>query len=365
MLHALIMAGGAGTRFWPESRAARPKQLLKLAGERSMLQATFDRLLGLVPRERICVATAATLVPATAEQLSELATAAIVGEPCKRDTAPCIGLMSLLVARQDAEATLLVAPADHVIEPASAFIAAVRLADALVNERPSRIVTFGIKPTYAAESFGYIECGEPLAAPASLGAKPIAPTYQVARFREKPDGATAREYLASGKFFWNSGIFVWRAATIVEQLRTRQPEMVAQLEKIVAAWGTPRQAEVFAAEFAAIRAISIDYAVMEHARDVAVIEAPFNWDDVGSWLSLARLHGADEQGNTIVGRHLGIDTRDTLVRTSDDHLVATLGVSDLLIVHTPDATLVANRHDEEAVRRLTQLLAERGWKEYL
>lgn len=370
MLHAVIMAGGAGTRFWPESRAARPKQLLNLAGPRSMLQATYDRFAGLVPAERSYVATAAPLVAATAEQLPELASASIVGEPCKRDTAPCIGLMSLLVARDDTDATLLVSPADHVIEPASAFADAVRLADALVRERPSRIVTFGIKPTYPAESFGYIERGEQLTAPsstgnASSGGKAIAPAYQVARFREKPDAATAREYLASGKFFWNSGIFVWRAATIVDQLRAREPEMVAHLEKIVAAWGTPKQADVFAAEFAAIRPISIDYAVMEHARDVAVIAAPFNWDDVGSWLSLPRLRGADGEGNTIIGKHLGIDTRDTIVRTSDDHLVTTLGVHDLLIVHTPDATLVANKHDEEAVRRLTKLLAERGWSEYL
>lgn len=365
MLHAVIMAGGAGTRFWPESRAARPKQLLNLAGPRSMLQATYDRFGGLVPPERSYVATAAPLVAATAQQLPELASASIVGEPCKRDTAPCIGLMSLLVARDDADATLLVSPADHVIEPAAAFADAVRLADALVRERPSRIVTFGIKPTYPAESFGYIERGDSLPAPAASGAETVAPAYQVARFREKPDAATAREYLASGKFFWNSGIFVWRAATIVEQLRAREPEMVAHLEKIVAAWGTPRQADVFATEFTAIRPISIDYAVMEHARDVAVIAAPFNWDDVGSWLSLPRLRGADEQGNTIVGKHLGIDTRDTIVRTSDDHLVTTLGVHDLLIVHTPDATLVANKHDEEAVRRLTKLLAERGWSEYL
>ncbi len=141
--------------------------------------------------------------------------------------------------------------------------------------------------------------------------------------------------------------------------------MVAHLERVVAAWGTPRQADLFASEFAAIRPISIDYAVMEHARDVAVIDAPFRWDDVGSWLSLARLRGTDDEGNTLVGRHLGFDTRDTIVRTTDDHLVATLGVSDLLIVHTPDATLVANKRDEEAVRRLTKLLAEKGWTEYL
>ncbi|MGD9648364.1 MAG: mannose-1-phosphate guanylyltransferase [Pirellulales bacterium] len=367
MLYAVIMAGGAGTRFWPESRAARPKQLLNLVARRTMLQATYDRLSGLAPHNRTYVATAAPLVAATAEQLPELSVTAIVGEPCKRDTAPCIGLMSLLVARHDAEATLLVAPADHVIEPAAAFVNAVQLADDLVREQPSRIVTFGIKPTYAAESFGYIERGESLATSGAKGPadKPIAPAYRVARFREKPDGATAREYLASGNFFWNSGIFVWRAATIVEHLREREPDMVAHLERIVAAWDTPRQADVFAREFSQIKPISIDYAVMEHAHDVAVIEAPFQWDDVGSWLSLARLHGTDAEGNTIVGRHLGIDTRDTIVRTNEVHLVATLGVSDLLIVHTPDATLVANKHDEEAVRRLTKLLADKGWSEYL
>lgn len=190
-------------------------------------------------------------------------------------------------------------------------------------------------------------------------------TYHVRQFREKPDVRTAREYLATGNFYWNSGIFVWRASTIIAALAERQPEMHARLAKIAATAGTPAFAETLRLEFAAIRGISIDYAVMEHATDVAVIEAPFEWDDVGTWQSLARLHGVDAAGNTIVARHLGIETRGTIVRGADGHLIVTLGVSDLIVVHTADVTLVAHKDQEEATRRLVQQVEERGWTEHL
>ncbi|MEX0977711.1 MAG: sugar phosphate nucleotidyltransferase, partial [Pirellulales bacterium] len=235
-----------------------------------------------------------------------------------------------------------------------------------------RIVTFGVRPTYPSESFGYIERGKPLAGKVATGGSstrtvetPGAAVYHVKQFREKPSAEVARKYVAAGTFYWNSGIFVWKAATILRTLEERQPEMVGRLKTIVAAADTTTFDEVFAREFAAIRGISIDYAVMEHATDVAVIEAPFAWDDVGSWQAIARLQGADKEGNTISGRHLGLRTKGTIVRGGSDHLIATLGVSDLIVVHTPDATLVANKHDEEAVRQLVKMIADRGWQQYL
>ena len=188
--------------------------------------------------------------------------------------------------------------------------------------------------------------------------------YAVARFREKPPLAVAKEYLAAGNFYWNSGIFVWKARTILDALQRHEPEMVGHLQKIAAA-GKTDFSEVFTREFAAIRGVSIDYAVMEKASNVAVIEAPFDWDDVGSWQAIARLQGADGEGNTIGGKHLGLNTSGTIVRTSDDHLIVTLGLKDCIIVYTPDATLVANRRDEESVRKIVKLLEERGWNEYL
>ena len=359
MLHAVIMAGGAGTRFWPASRAELPKQLLSLTGDRTMLQQTVDRLENLVPPEDLLVVTNQTLVQTIQRQLPQLPRQSLLGEPCKRDTAPCIGLAAVAVSRSDPDATLVVMPADHVIEPQAAFQAAVRAAVELVDDQPQRIVTFGIPPTYAAESFGYIERGESLERGAQVAA------YHVSRFREKPSAERAAEFLASGKCYWNSGIFVWRASTILAALKAHQPEMLVRLERIGEAWGSSSFDEVFTREFAAIDAVSVDYAVMEHAQDVVVIEAPFVWDDLGSWEAVARLVGSDQQDNCLQGKHLAIDTHRSIVHADETHLVVTLGVDNLLIVHTPDATLVANRKDEEAIRKVVAHLREQGWEEYL
>ena len=360
MLHAVVMAGGTGTRFWPASRNDAPKQLLQLVGNQTMLRQTLDRLGELAPKERRLIVTNARLVDATRQQLPELPASAIVGEPCKRDTAPCVGLAALLVSRNDPDATMVVMPADHVIRPAEKFQAAIRQAAALVDASPGRIVTFGIKPTYAAEIFGYIHRGE--SSSVALGG---APTFKVRQFKEKPDAATAKKYVDSGEYYWNSGIFVWRATTILDALRQRQPEMLAHLEAIVKAWDSKDAASVFEREFTAIKPISIDYAVMEHATDVAVIEATFERDDLGGWQSLARLVGKDDRANAIIGKHLGVDTTGAIVRTNDDHLVVTLGLQDVIVVHTPNATLVANKHNEEQIRQVVKRLEELGWSEYL
>jgi mannose-1-phosphate guanylyltransferase len=357
MLHAIIMAGGTGTRFWPASRNDTPKQLLQLVGSATMLRQTLDRLGDLVPCERRMIVTNARLVDAVRKQLPELPAASVVGEPCKRDTAPCIGLAALLVSRNDPDATMAVMPADHVIRPAEKFQAAIRQAALMVDEQPERIVTFGIKPSYAAEIFGYIQRGEAL--------KSGSGAYKVKQFKEKPDAATAQTYLESGEYYWNSGIFVWRAKTILDALRERQPAMLGHLETVVAAWDSKDRDTVFEREFTAIKPISVDYAVMEDAKDVSVIEAPFEWDDLGGWQSLSRLEGTDENGNTIIGRHLGLSTAGTIVRTDDDHLVVTLGLKDCIVVHTPNATLVASKHDEEQIRQVVKELEKRGWDKHL
>ena len=362
MLHAVIMAGGSGTRFWPESRESLPKQLAKLVGERSMIQATVDRLAGHVPPERILVVTNRRQAAAIAEQLPELPPESILAEPCKRDTAPCVGWAALRLLREDDDATMLVMPSDHVIRPTERFHDAVDVAVELVNEAHDRLVTFGIRPSYPAESFGYIERGQPL--PIRSPSSEIR-AYHVERFREKPKADVARQYIESGRFYWNAGIFIWKARAIADALREFQPELFSHLETIARAHATPDHDSVLDGEFAAIKPISIDYAVLERSKNVAVIEAPFDWDDVGSWQAIARLRGADGNGNTITGRHVGLRTTGTIVRADESHLIATLGASDLIIVHTPDATLVANRNDEESIRQLVKLLEERGWTEYL
>ena len=361
MLYPVIMAGGAGTRFWPESRGDRPKQLLSLVGGPTLIQQAASRAAAVAAADRTLVVTAARLLPAMVEQLPGIPPSSIIGEPCKRDTAPCIGLAALMLAKRDPAAVMLVMPADHVIRDQEAFARAVRAAEQLVAEAPQRIVTFGIRPSYPAESFGYIERGAPLPLENSGDIR----AYQVKQFREKPKGLVAEKYVAAGTFFWNSGIFVWQAATIVAALRQHEPEMVAHLEKIVAAQSAADASAVMEREFTAIRGVSIDYAVMEKAKDVAVVEAPFDWDDVGSWQAVARLAGADASGNTVQGLHVGLDTKGTIVRSTGDHLVVTLGVNDLIVVHTPGATLVANKHDEEAIRQVVKQIEAAGLGRYL
>lgn len=358
MLHAIIMAGGSGTRFWPASRRDRPKQLLRLAGERTMIQATADRLGDLVPDERRMVVTNAALVSQVREQLPGLPPQAIVGEPCKRDTAPCVGLAAVLVSADDPEATMLVMPADHVISPDEEFQQAIRRGVKLLDEDPSRIVTFGIKPSYAAESFGYIERGDAVddAAPAA---------FEVQRFREKPDAATARQYVDAGSFYWNSGIFLWRASTILDALAEHEPAMLEHLRAIGQAAGGDQFSDVLAERFAAIIGKSIDYAVMEHHDNIVVVEAPFRWDDVGSWQALSRMNPADQAGNTVLGRHLGIDTRNTIVYGNQDHLIVTIEVDDLMVVHTPQATLVAPKSAEERVREAVRHLESQDLDAFL
>lgn len=354
------MAGGTGTRFWPASRQDRPKQLLRLVGAETMIRQTVDRLDGLVEPTQTLVVTSERLLDEIAQQLPELPASSLVGEPCKRDTAPCIGLAALLVSREDPEATMAVMPADHVIEPAEQFTAAIRQAAALVDDVPSRIVTFGIRPNYPAEIFGYIQRGAPLDEPAGE-----APAYVVEQFREKPNAEAAAQYLASGDYYWNSGIFVWKAKTILDALAERQPEILRRLQTIVDRWGTDEQDATFQREFEAIDGVSIDYAVMEHATNVAVVEAPFGWDDLGGWKSLARIAGTDERGNALLGKFLGIDVRDSIVRTDDEHLVVGVGLENCLVVHTPDATLVANLDREESIRAVVKELEQRGWIEHL
>ncbi len=363
MLHALIMAGGAGTRFWPASRRDRPKQLLQLAGQQTMIQSTVARLDGLVSSDQLMILTNQRLVEPMRQQLPELPASGILGEPCKRDTAPCVGLAAAWMMKHDPDATMVVTPADHVIGPVDAFQAAIRRAEALVDQNPQRLVTFGIQPTYAAETFGYVERGEVLDADASQTDPPT--SFQVVQFHEKPKRAVAEQYLASGSFYWNSGIFVWKANTIMEALREFEPQMATHLGQIADAIGTDGFDRVLQSEFEAIDGKSIDFAVLERHADVAVIQAPFQWDDVGSWKSLTRLNEPDAEGNTILGRHLGVRTEGCVVRTDDQHLVVTLGVKDLIVVHTDDATLVAHQDDEESIRKLVDMLQERGWDGYL
>ncbi len=359
VLHAVIMAGGSGTRFWPASREKFPKQLLKLVGENTMLQSTFDRLGGLISPEHTLVMTNQHLVEPVRKQLPSVPPEQIIGEPMKRDTAACIALAASLIAVADPEAIMLVLPADHVISSHQQFQDCMRQGVQLIQHSPSCLVTFGIRPSYAAESFGYVQRGD------ALGDSNIAGAYRVKAFREKPDRQTAELYLQAGTYDWNSGIFMWRAATILEALRKFEPEMMKHIDAISANIGSPAFANTLLREFEKIAGRSIDYAVMERYHDVAVIEAPFRWDDVGSWQSIGRLTQPDEQGNCVRGKYLPIQSQRMIVYGDEGHLLVTIGMQDTIVVHTPNATLVAPKEAEEQVREVVKQLQSRSWEEFL
>lgn len=254
---------------------------------------------------------------------------------------------------------MVVMPADHVIGTDEVFRQALADAAQRVEEDPQRIVTFGIKPSYPAEVFGYIERqSEPLD-----GQTPA--VYPVERFREKPDIETARSFLEQGNFYWNAGIFVWKAKTILEALRRWAPEIAARIDTIAEAIGREDYNDVLQREFTAIEGTSIDYAVMENHQPILVMEAPFSWDDLGNWTALPRLLGTDAAGNCLSGKHICIETSDTIVRGQDDHLLVTVGLEDCIVVRTDDATLIANRHHEAAIKQVVAQLQELGWDEYL
>lgn len=359
MLHAMIMAGGGGTRFWPRSRQQRPKQFLTLGGDRTLLQQAFDRIEGQVVPKGLWVITGALYREETARQLPSLAADQIIGEPEGRDTAACIGLGAALILRQDPAAVMLVMPADHVIEPVQEFRRAAHVAEQMALEHPQALVTFGIPPAYPATGYGYIHRGEPLPPRQGIG------VFRVRGFREKPEPDLAEQFVASGEYYWNSGIFVWRAATILEALREQQPRLHAAVSRIADAWPTPEREAVLRREYRGLEKISIDFAVMEHAREVLVVQAPYRWDDVGSWLALERMNPQDADGNTILGTHCGLKTRHCVIVGEPGRLISTIGVENLLIIQDGDATLVADRRDEGTVKLLVDRLKEKGLGKYL
>ncbi len=363
MLYGVIMAGGIGTRFWPESRGLRPKQLLPLVNSKTMLETAVTRLRALIPPERLMIATTERLAPQIRELMPELNPNSIFIEPLKRDTAPCIGLAATYLVHNDPDAVMVVTPSDHLIAPEAEFHRAIRVAVRLVEENPDVLVTLGIRPTYPAPTFGYIERGERVEREFLEGLT----CFQVRQFCEKPPRELAEAYLAAGTFYWNSGIFVWRASTILQALAQLAPDVYHCLARIAAAVDAPNFHDVLREEFAKIRPISIDYAVMQEYPTKLVIEAPFRWDDLGNWRALERVISPDSSGNTVMaGRHLLIDTRGSILRSTDpNHLVVLVGVEDLIVVTTPDATLVARKDDEEGLRRIVPLLADLGWTEYL
>ncbi len=359
MLHAVVMAGGSGTRFWPKSRRSRPKQLLQLSGEGTLLQQTVERIAPMVPPERVRIITGADQAEAVRSQLPGLPPGNVVAEPCPRDTAPCVGLAASIIARLDPEATMIVMPADHVIMPPATFRKTVEAAFDVIEADPSAFVTFGVTPTRPETGYGYIERGELLGHPGGIA------MHRVAQFREKPDRLTAERFLAEGRFAWNAGIFLWKAKAILDALALHRPGLSAALRRVANTLGTPAEAATIALEFPRMERIPIDKAVMEKADNVRVLEVTYDWSDVGDWRSLAELLPSDPSGNTVQGPVHAVETRGSIVIADEGKLVATLGVEDLVIVQSGGATLVARRDQLDKLKGLVEGLEPAGFSSEL
>ena len=366
MRYAVIMAGGAGTRLWPMSRSGKPKQLLRfIAGEttgapmRSLLSLAAGRLRGLVEPRGIYICTGASYAQQVLEDLPMLPAAQLLGEPMGRDTANAVGFSAAVLAKRDPEAAMAILTADHVIEPVEVFQAALRKAFEAVEKHPELLVTFGITPTFAATGYGYVQRGAELA--------DLPGVFRVQAFREKPDAATAQKYLDAGNYAWNSGMFVWKARTVLEQLKQHLPASYEGLMKIAEAWDTPRQDEVLNAVYPTLPKISIDFAVMEKAPHVATVAMPIKWLDVGSWPSFGETLTADGAGNRVAGgRFAQIGSTNVLaVSEEPEHLLATINCQDLIIIHTPRATLVCPAKDAEKIKQMVAEVERAHGKGYI
>ena len=352
MLHAIIMAGGSGTRFWPKSRRDRPKQLLRLTGEETMLQQTVMRIEPLVPRDRILIVTGADQAEATRAQLPDLPPRNVIAEPCPRDTAPCVGLAAGVVSEKDPVGTMIVMPADHVIEPAEAFLATVRAAVSVIDDDPSTLITFGIKPTHPETGYGYIERG-PL-----LEKRDGIPVHRVVQFREKPDRETAERFVAAGNFAWNSGIFVWRAQTILNELHAHRPMLAAGLEPILRAIGTPGEAETLGAAIprarAACRSIRPSWKRHRTCGCSKFLTGGTTSATGALWPAYCNvMPPATRSRGNVVAR----DSTGSILISDDGGLVAVLGVEDLVVVHSGNATLVARKDQLDKLKGLVEGLA--------
>lgn len=352
MIYAAIMAGGTGQRFWPWSRRDRPKQFLPLVGDRTMLQLTVDRLAGLVPAERILVITGEAYRDAVSGQLPEIPRENVLAEPCGRDTAAAVGLAALHVHRRDTGGIMIVLPADHYIADTARFQAVLQ-AGVDYAAGGEWLVTMGITPTRPDTGYGYIARGRPLAT------RDI-PAYRVERFTEKPTLDRAREFLASGRYLWNSGMFIWRAGTILDLIERLLPPLAAGLAVLANLGGDgPAYREALARVYPGLPRISIDYGIMEKAGNVLVLPGDFGWDDVGSWPALARCRETGDNGNIIEARGVFLETTGSIIRVPD-RLVATLGIADLVVVDDGECLLVCAKERAGDLKLLTAALAEAG-----
>ena len=346
----VILAGGAGTRFWPLSTASRPKQFLNLFGGRSLLQQSYDRVAGLVQDERILVLTNAALSALVAEQLPELPEGNIIGEPLRRDTAAAVALAALISLRRYGNPVMIVLTADHLIKPVEQFRETLLSAARAAAVEPA-LYTFGIRPAYPATCYGYLESGKKLSAAAGPA------HYELLRFVEKPEAETAAKYLETGRFFWNSGMFVWSVETILGELQRQLPRHLELLGPSVEREGDSGWPEILRQAFEPLESTSIDFGVMEGANNLRMLAAEFYWNDVGGWLALEEFLESDASGNACQGKLEALDAKNNLVFCDNpEETVALIGVEGLVVVRAGGKTLVVPKDKAEEIKKLVKRL---------
>ena len=363
MRYSVIMAGGSGTRLWPMSRAALPKQLIPFIDGKSLLEVAYDRFEGMIPVERRYVCAGERHREVILSAMPSLDDSRLLGEPIGRDTLGAVGFSAAVLAARDPDAVIGVFTADHLIQPADKFQRIVEEGFNLVESSPETLVTFGITPTEPATGYGYLELGDTIEGSARV----------VKRFREKPPREVAEQYVRQGpgRYLWNSGMFVWRAETLLDCIRRYEPTVAESLASIAEAWDTSDRNEVLKAVFPTLKKISVDFAVMEPASQddalhVAGIPMELEWLDIGSWPSFAETRPHDEAGNALAcENHLLHETNSCLVASSEpDHLIATIGCEDLIVIHTDRATLVCPAEQAQKIKELQELVRERFGDRY-
>lgn len=352
-IYPVIMVGGAGTRLWPASRKAHPKQLMKIGSKESFLAACYRRANKIADEENIIVITTKEMEQFIREEIPACKPENIVAEPVGRDTAAAVGLAAVVVASRDPAGICAMLPADHHIGPSEDFVKGMEAACRLASDHDFLVCT-GIVPTHPSTSYGYIHRGEKI--DDILGI----PTYRVNSFREKPNPYTAREYIEAGDYYWNSGIFIWKAQVILEELARHLPDHYIHLQEIADAAGTPEFESTLARVYPEMKRISIDYGVMEYTRKAAVVEGVFPWDDVGTWTSAGRYFQKDSSGNAVDADVMLFGCRDNIIRAPKKKFVTMIGLDDLVVVDTPDALFIAPKERDQEVKDIVKHLKEIG-----
>lgn len=355
---AVIMAGGKGERFWPRSRKSLPKQFLSLTDDgKTMIQLTVERLKSIVNIDDVYIVTNKDYKNLILEQIQDIPEKNILLEPIAKNTAPCIGLAAMHIKKKYEDAVMLVLPSDHLIKYNEIYIDTLKAAIE-VAEEDDNLITIGITPSYPETGYGYINFGR------DEGDIKRNNIYRVKRFVEKPNLETAKEYLASGRYLWNSGMFVWKSSTILSNFRELLPETYEGLNKIYETIGTAEEEEILEREFSKFKSESIDYGIMERAGNIYTIPGSFGWDDVGSWLALERINKTNDDGNVIKGNVITINSKKSIIQ-GEDKLIATIGIEDLIVIDTKDALLIAKKDSTQEVKKVIENLKICNRNEYL